>query len=115
VVDYQLARQNVLSFLYRPFTRDAAGLAKILVALEQGDGGPAWAAWGVSQPTCTCSSACANTTSTPLATGIDVLLAIACGDADKLDYDLAELQRVEDRIAAESQFADVWPQHVWCS
>ncbi len=114
IVDYAAARQTVFRFMFSPYlgvgrkSPKATELASALAAVERGDGRPLWLLLQPVQQTFRCD--CSGEEEPPLTTPDDPSArAIACGEADLYRDTVHELEDHYNRMAQDSNYADVWP------
>ena len=117
VVDYALVKWLVLVFLYSPYatTPGVAGLAGLLFnwlrEAEEGDAAAIWAVMsalqGISQ--CECPRG-----APPTSEFQDAFHAISCGDGDRVEDTVEELEAHQARIMEDSFFGDLWTFRAVC-
>lgn len=115
LVDYALVRRLVFAFLYSPYGSDmptvATSLSHWLAEAEQGNGAPLWAVMRMAQEQLRCQC---SPLDPPPSSGLDATLAIICGDGEKVEDTVEEIEEHQARIAEDSSFAELWTMRAFC-
>ncbi|TCD60883.1 hypothetical protein EIP91_009374 [Steccherinum ochraceum] len=116
VVDYSLVKQAIFRTLYTPYT-DGKTLTIALAELELGNAEPIFKLSDVKDAykSITAPCDCSPSRSGPDAERMENVMAIACGDGEPVEGDVASLKEFYDEMAGESTFAEVWYLRVGCS
>lgn len=118
LVDYALVRRLVFAFLYTPYAplaptpNFASALSYWLSEAEKGNGQPLWNAVKGTQEQFKCRCPTPLPSTNP---GLDPTLAILCGDGDKVEDSIDEIEAHQSRMAQDSSFAELWPWRVICA
>lgn len=115
LVDYALVRWLVFRFLYTPYARlnvtanFASSLSFWLNEAEKGNGEPIWTAVKENQLQCRCSEPMPESNHVA-----DAGIAILCGDGEKVEDTVEELEEHQARLAQESSFGELWTIRAVC-
>ncbi|EJD49761.1 alpha/beta-hydrolase [Auricularia subglabra TFB-10046 SS5] len=109
-VEHGLTRRLVFFSLYDPINQYPP-LFSALAAAEKGDGAPLYALLGRTESTW--RGPCDADGQIPAPD--DAVAAVACGDADPLNEDLAGMKQHYAKMAEMSSFAEYWNIHSYCT
>lgn len=108
----------MFTFLYTPYGHPLANASNAATVLsywlneaEKGNGTPLWNAVKGDEKQFECQ--CPKSDRPPLPT-IDPFYAILCGDGDKVEDSVADLEAHQARMAQDSSFAELWAFRVAC-
>jgi hypothetical protein len=113
VIDYAHVRRLAFDFLYTPFQNGGQNFARILAALEKGDGSSFWAAQPIGANTQCDSNEKVEWNSNGFARL--TTLAIQCGDGKQVKDTVPQLEKWYEANKNQSSFADQWPWALICA
>jgi hypothetical protein len=113
IVGYTQVRRLAFDFLYLPFGIGGQNLARVLAALEKGDGVPFYTVQGGNRNVQCESDEKVRRSSV----GFSQLMTVAlgCSDGDQVKDTVPQLEKWYEANKKLSSFADQWPWRISCA